>query len=93
MSPNAPASFMKQSRAWAGIYQISKQSFTMASRGYPRSYPRGLAIRGIEQVDALPDLKVFHAGTKLVDGQWATNGEAMPPSWTNFLYFRNGVLE
>jgi hypothetical protein len=26
-------------------------------------------------------------------GQWATNGVAMPPSWTKCLYSRKGVLE
>jgi phosphoribosylamine---glycine ligase len=34
----------------------------MASPGYPGSYPTGLPITGIEDVD--PDVAVFHAGTK-----------------------------
>jgi len=46
----------------------------MASGGYPGSYPKGKVITGIEAADALPDTKVFHAGTALKDGQTVTNG-------------------
>lgn len=35
----------------------------MASGGYPGSYEKGKPITGIEQADALPEVKVFHAGT------------------------------
>lgn len=35
----------------------------MASEGYPGSYEKGRFIRGLEEADALPDTKVFHAGT------------------------------
>ena len=37
------------------------------SKGYPGHYPTGLPITGIEKADALPDVKVFQAGTKRVD--------------------------
>ncbi|MGA2031550.1 MAG: phosphoribosylamine--glycine ligase [Thermoguttaceae bacterium] len=40
----------------------------MAAQGYPGSYGRGQPIRGLEEVDRLPDVKVFHAGTT-VDAQ------------------------
>jgi phosphoribosylamine--glycine ligase len=46
----------------------------MASEGYPGKYERGQAIRGLEEAAKLPDLKVFHAGTKLQDGQVVTDG-------------------
>ena len=36
----------------------------MAAKGYPDSYQRGSAIRGLERAAALPDVMVFHAGTK-----------------------------
>ncbi len=39
------------------------------SKGYPGSYPIGLPITGIEKADALPDVKVFHSGTKAGDGK------------------------
>jgi len=46
----------------------------MASEGYPDSYPKGLPIRGLDEVDALLGVKVFHAGTKLEGGRVLTNG-------------------
>src|SRR6185312_4678477 len=35
----------------------------MASGGYPGSYLKGKVITGLEAADALPNTKVFHAGT------------------------------
>lgn len=46
----------------------------MASEGYPGNYPKGVEISGIEAADKLPDVKVFHAGTKLVGSKVVTNG-------------------
>jgi phosphoribosylamine--glycine ligase len=46
----------------------------MASEGYPGNYERGQPIRGLEEAVKLPDLKVFHAGTALRDGQVVTDG-------------------
>lgn len=46
----------------------------MASGGYPGSYPKGKVIRGIANADALPQTKVFHAGTALSGGEVVTNG-------------------
>ena len=46
----------------------------MASEGYPGDYRRGLPIRGLEQAAEVPDVKVFHAGTAMKDGQVVTNG-------------------
>lgn len=44
----------------------------MASGGYPEKYPTGLPITGLpEEAD---DLAVFHAGTRLQDGQVVTAG-------------------
>lgn len=46
----------------------------LASGGYPASYPKGLPIRGLEQVQA-EDALVFHAGTANNDqGEFVTNG-------------------
>jgi phosphoribosylamine---glycine ligase len=36
----------------------------MAAQGYPGDYIKNSAINGIEQAQALPDVAVFHAGTK-----------------------------
>jgi phosphoribosylamine--glycine ligase len=46
----------------------------MASGGYPGSYPKGKAISGIDAANALPQTKVFHAGTASKAGQLITNG-------------------
>ena len=46
----------------------------MASEGYPGSYERGQPIRGLDEAARLPDVKVFHAGTALRDGQVVTDG-------------------
>ncbi len=35
----------------------------MASNGYPGAYEKGSVIKGIEKANALPGVKVFHAGT------------------------------
>jgi phosphoribosylamine--glycine ligase len=46
----------------------------MASAGYPGPVAKGHAITGLEGVDGLPDVKVFHAGTIVRDGAVVTNG-------------------
>ncbi|RAQ42593.1 phosphoribosylamine--glycine ligase [Arthrospira sp. O9.13F] len=45
----------------------------LASCGYPGTYPKGKLITGIDAASAL-GAKVFHAGTRLVDGQIITDG-------------------
>ena len=40
----------------------------LASAGYPGRYEVGRLIIGLEDVARMVDVKVFHAGTKLVDG-------------------------
>ncbi|MBX6313977.1 MAG: phosphoribosylamine--glycine ligase [Isosphaeraceae bacterium] len=37
----------------------------MASEGYPGHYERGRVIHNLDQVEKMPDVKVFHAGTAL----------------------------
>ena len=46
----------------------------MSSGGYPGDYEKGKVITGIDQADTLADVKVFHAGTAMQDGQLVTNG-------------------
>ncbi len=45
-----------------------------ASGGYPDEYTKGAVITGIEEADKLPDVKVFHSGTAMKDGQLVTAG-------------------
>ena len=46
----------------------------MAAGGYPDSYRKGDPIRGLGADAGLDDAKIFHAGTRLADGQVVTNG-------------------
>ncbi len=46
----------------------------MASRGYPGPYTKGFPISGLENVATLENVKVFHAGTAIRDGQVVTHG-------------------
>ncbi|MEO0478479.1 MAG: phosphoribosylamine--glycine ligase [Planctomycetota bacterium] len=42
--------------------------------GYPGSYPKGLHIDGIDELETGPDLQVFHAGTGRRGGDLVTAG-------------------
>jgi phosphoribosylamine--glycine ligase len=46
----------------------------MASQGYPGSYLKGRVITGLAEAAKVPDAKVFHAGTKLENGLYVTDG-------------------
>jgi phosphoribosylamine--glycine ligase len=46
----------------------------MASEGYPNKYEQGQPVRGLEEAAKLPDVKVFHSGTAIRDGQVVTAG-------------------
>ncbi|MFO0969230.1 MAG: phosphoribosylamine--glycine ligase [Gemmataceae bacterium] len=46
----------------------------IASQGYPGPYAKGKVIQGLEEAAKLPDVKVFHAGTKVQDGMTVTDG-------------------
>lgn len=46
----------------------------MASGGYPGSYPKGLEIHGLNENGQVSGATVYHAGTKLEDGKFHTNG-------------------
>lgn len=46
----------------------------IASGGYPGAYQKGLAIEGLEAATSDPEVVIFHAGTKLEDGVYQTNG-------------------
>ena len=46
----------------------------MAAKGYPGSYEKGKEISGLDEAGALPDVVVFHAGTKGESSKVLTNG-------------------
>jgi len=46
----------------------------MAAKGYPEDYVTGSVIKGLDIVSAMPDVKVFHAGTVAKDGNIIATG-------------------
>lgn len=46
----------------------------MSSAGYPGDYEKGKIITGIDKANAMDDVYVFQAGTKIQDGKLVTNG-------------------
>lgn len=46
----------------------------MCSGGYPGKFETGKPIAGLDEARRLPDVKVFHAGTKDVNGRTVTDG-------------------
>ncbi len=46
----------------------------IAAGGYPGRYDRNNVVSGLDSVEGLPDIKVFHAGTRLQNGQVLTDG-------------------
>lgn len=46
----------------------------MASGGYPKSYPKGLEITGLNDNGQIPGVTVYHAGTSYKDGKFFTAG-------------------
>ncbi|HEU5319607.1 MAG TPA: phosphoribosylglycinamide synthetase C domain-containing protein, partial [Methylomirabilota bacterium] len=47
---------------------------TLAAGGYPGPYATGAAVSGVEAAEALPGVRVFHAGTAWRDGTLVTAG-------------------
>ena len=46
----------------------------MASKGYPGDYDKGKVIGGLEEVDGMKDVYVFHSGTASQGDQFVTSG-------------------
>ena len=46
----------------------------LASAGYPSKYEKGKLITGLKETDCLPNVKVFHAGTRICGNDVVTNG-------------------
>ncbi|HLS89955.1 MAG TPA: phosphoribosylamine--glycine ligase, partial [Limnochordia bacterium] len=46
----------------------------LASQGYPLDYETGFPIEGLEEAEKLPDVLIFHAGTRQVEDRVVTDG-------------------
>ena len=53
---------------------LSSVCVVMASGGYPGNYAKNKFITGLEQAEALPNTKVFHAGTARAGDDIVTSG-------------------
>ena len=62
--PSTPLSF--RAEKYVGV--------VIASEGYPGASPTGLPITGLEKAEALEDILLFHAGTRLENGGVVTSG-------------------
>jgi phosphoribosylamine--glycine ligase len=45
-------------------YDDAALTVVMAAKGYPGDYKKGTEIRGLDEAGEVPDVKVFHAGTR-----------------------------
>ncbi len=53
---------------------IASVAIVLAAPGYPGAPEPGSPIDGVARAEALPDVRVFHAGTALVDGRLVAAG-------------------
>ncbi len=56
---------------WADDHAMT---IVMAANGYPGAYEKGSVIKGLDALTEDSSNMVFHAGTKLVDGEITANG-------------------
>ena len=54
--------------------QKAALGFVMALEGYPGSYGKGYPISGLEDAQALGDIRIYHMGTAVKDGEYVTAG-------------------
>ncbi|GAT75702.1 phosphoribosylamine--glycine ligase [Ehrlichia ruminantium] len=45
----------------------------VASRGYPEEYKKGSIIKGIEEIEKLPNIQLLHAGTRKDGDNWVSD--------------------
>jgi len=57
-----------------GVWVGAAACVVLASGGYPDAYETGKAIHGLEKAGSMPDVSVFHAGTKIEGGRIVTAG-------------------
>ena len=46
----------------------------LAAKGYPESYETGDEIKGLDAIDSMDDVEIFHAGTKTKNNKIVTSG-------------------
>ncbi|MEZ5931262.1 MAG: phosphoribosylamine--glycine ligase [Alphaproteobacteria bacterium] len=53
---------------------VHVMTVVMAAKGYPGAYEKGSEIKGLEECAKVEGVTIFHAGTKIVEGQVLANG-------------------
>jgi phosphoribosylamine---glycine ligase len=71
LDASASGTLVKHELKWKPAASVC---VVMASGGYPGNYARSKVITGLDDANAMPNTKVFHAGTTLKDGKIVTNG-------------------
>jgi phosphoribosylamine--glycine ligase len=56
---------------WENVFAAN---IVLASGGYPGNYEKGKVISGVEEAEQMPDIVVFHAGTKMDGDDLVTDG-------------------
>lgn len=56
------------------INPLATLCVVIAAKGYPGKYPKGMEIKGLEELEKEKDLMVFHAGTIQKEGKYYTSG-------------------
>lgn len=54
--------------------KVAAACVVMASGGYPESYKKGIEMSGLDEKGGVEGAIVYHAGTKLENGKFYTNG-------------------
>lgn len=58
----------------ARFHDDAALTVVLAAQGYPEAPRKGSVIKGVDAASKLPGVQVFHAGTKVQDGQLIANG-------------------
>ncbi|MBV9954865.1 MAG: phosphoribosylamine--glycine ligase [Pseudolabrys sp.] len=55
-------------------YPHAALTVVMAAKGYPGAYEKGSPIENLSEAEAVPNVQIFHAGTKTEGGRIVANG-------------------
>ena len=71
-------------------------TIVLCSKGYPNNYKKNVNIKNLNKVNVNKDEKIYHAGTKLLDGKLVSNGGRVlniTATGKNFLRIRRKIIK
>ena len=71
-------------------------TIVLCSKGYPNNYKKNVNIKNLNKVNVNKDEKIYHAGTKLLDGKLVSNGGRVlniTATGKNFLRIRGKIIK